>query len=414
MLAMAGRDGVAIAEVRQESHSAKNSGSRPVYQQLISDIRVGKFQGILTWAPDRLSRNAGDLGSLVDLMDQKKLIEIKTNSQVFHNTANEKFLLMILCSQAKLENDNRATNILRGMKTKNQMGWRPCMAPLGYLNQKYAKMGEKKVFLDPVRASIIREMFERVAYQGMTGRQILRWLTYEKKFTSRTDKKIPLSSVYKILENPFYYGEYEYPIGSGNFYQGEHEPLISRELFDQVRLKMVVPEKPKYRSKEFSFTRLMKCGGCGYGITATERKKKQKNGREHRYVYYHCTNKGIIACREPYIREEELILQLIALIHKVAINSETVAERLKGEIDRFLAFSRGVLNQKQELVPSTNEDELRNYLLYLLSHGNREDKREVLSLLESKLYLKDGILELREDPIKKVSMQTKIPKELAR
>lgn len=88
---------------RKESHSAKESGQRPVYNQLIVDIRKGMFNGILTWAPDRLTRNAGNLGSIVDLMDSKHLFEIRTHGQIFTNSPNEKFLLMILGSQAKLE-----------------------------------------------------------------------------------------------------------------------------------------------------------------------------------------------------------------------------------------------------------------------------------------------------------------------
>jgi site-specific DNA recombinase len=105
MQALAGREKLKIGEIGQESHSAKISGTRPVFNKLLEDIREEKFNGILTWAPDRLSRNAGDLGMLVDLMDQGKLLQIKTFSQTFTNNPNEKFLLMILCSQAKLEND---------------------------------------------------------------------------------------------------------------------------------------------------------------------------------------------------------------------------------------------------------------------------------------------------------------------
>ncbi len=99
MMSIAQREGLDITEIRRESHSAKASGARPVYKQLLADIRLGKFSGILTWAPDRLSRNAGDLGSLVDLMDQGLLKEIRTHGQRFTNNPNEKFLLMILCSQ---------------------------------------------------------------------------------------------------------------------------------------------------------------------------------------------------------------------------------------------------------------------------------------------------------------------------
>lgn len=92
MLTMAERDGLEVVEIRGESHSAKESGQRPVYKEILEDIRRGRFNGILTWAPDRLSRNAGNLGSIVDLMDQKLLMEIRTYGQQFKNSPNEKFL----------------------------------------------------------------------------------------------------------------------------------------------------------------------------------------------------------------------------------------------------------------------------------------------------------------------------------
>jgi site-specific DNA recombinase len=100
MLAIADRDGLTVVDIRRESHSAKESGQRPVFREVLEDVRRGRYNGILTWAPDRLSRNAGDLGSVVDLMDETKLLEIRTYGQHFKNSPNEKFLLMILCSQA--------------------------------------------------------------------------------------------------------------------------------------------------------------------------------------------------------------------------------------------------------------------------------------------------------------------------
>ena len=58
-------------EIKKESHSAKEAGQRPVFNEIVEEIKQGKFNGILTWAPDRISRNAGDLGRIVDLMDQR-------------------------------------------------------------------------------------------------------------------------------------------------------------------------------------------------------------------------------------------------------------------------------------------------------------------------------------------------------
>ena len=134
MEAIAERDKLYVAGVRTEAYSAKDSGERQVFNELMAEIKSGKFNAILTWNTDRLSRNAGDLGRLVDLMDQQLLIEIKTFGQTFSNSPNEKFLLMILGSQAKLENDNRGQNVKRGLRALVERGLYSGTAPLGYKN----------------------------------------------------------------------------------------------------------------------------------------------------------------------------------------------------------------------------------------------------------------------------------------
>ena len=122
MLQLAEREGLEIVTMKRESHSAKETGQRPVFNEIVEEVIDGKYNGILTWAPDRISRNAGDLGRIVDLMDAGKLQMIRTFGQTFDNNPNEKFLLMILGSQAKLENDNRGINVKRGLRTRVEMG----------------------------------------------------------------------------------------------------------------------------------------------------------------------------------------------------------------------------------------------------------------------------------------------------
>lgn len=56
MLQIAEREGLNIVETKRESHSAKDSGQRDTFNEMVADIRSGKFNAILTWAPDRLSR----------------------------------------------------------------------------------------------------------------------------------------------------------------------------------------------------------------------------------------------------------------------------------------------------------------------------------------------------------------------
>ena len=159
---MAEREGLEVVAMKRESHSAKETGQRPVFNEIVEEIRTGKYNGLLTWAPDRIARNAGDLARVVDLMDAGVLQEIRTFSQSFRNNPNEKFLLTILGGQAKLENDNRGINVRRGLRTRVEMGLWPTTPPTGYLTQ---KMRDKKcqVVIDPERAPIVKKMFETVA-----------------------------------------------------------------------------------------------------------------------------------------------------------------------------------------------------------------------------------------------------------
>ena len=352
---------------------------------MLKEIRDGKFNAILTWAPDRLSRNAGDLGSVVDLMDQGKLIEIKTYSQKFTNNPNEKFLLMILGSQAKLENDNKAVNVKRGLRTRCEMGWRPGQAPTGYLNEKHV---DKKCQcrIDPKRAPIIKQMFEKVAHEQMSGRKIHRWLR-EIDFRTHWGKPLVLANIYLLLRNPFYYGDFEYPMGGGQWYTGKHTPIIDKVLFDKVQITLNEKYVPKTESKEFAFTKLIHCGYCGSGISADEKFKKLKDGGVNRHVYYFCTKARNIDCKNPSINEPSLITELIELMGKVDLDELGIRSRIEDEIARFNKFRSGVLGHKQEKIAI--DVDVRNYAKYLLKEGTLVEKRELLSCMKSKLVMKE-------------------------
>lgn len=401
MMNMAKRDGIEIVEVRRESHSAKASSARPVYNQLLKDIREGEFNAILTWAPDRLSRNAGDLGTLVDLMDQGLLHEIRTHGQTFTNNPNEKFLLMILCSQAKLENDHRGINIKRGMKTRAEMGYRPTMTPLGYLTERDMAARRSYVVVDPIRGPRIKEIYELVAYKGFSGRKIYQWMK-EVDFVTRKGKVVTLGMIYRMLRNPFYLGKYEFPAGSGKWIKGDYEPLLDQQLFDEVqRLLDATPKKP-WGTKDFAFVRLMTCGACSAGVTAEEKHKTLKDGSVKRYVYYRCTHTKDIDCPEPSIREDRLIEQMLDIIENVTLESKAINKKLDEELERYHKFTSGVLGQVNEERKRPRVDK-RKYAQYLLTEGTTQEKRELLACLKSKLILRDGKIKIEQS----TSMKTK-------
>ncbi|KKS49236.1 MAG: Recombinase [Parcubacteria group bacterium GW2011_GWA2_45_15] len=391
MLELAEREGLEIVTMKRESHSAKETGQRPVFNEIVDEINEGKFNGILTWAPDRISRNAGDLGKIVDLMDAGKLHEIRTFGQRFTNSPSEKFLLMILGSQAKLENDNRGVNVRRGLRTRAEMGLWAGLAPLGYLNQ-YMMDKKCQVIVDPIRSPIIKQMFEKVAYEKWSGRKLYNWLRFELNFHTRGNKPMTLSSVYRTLDNPFYYGVFERPLGSGNWYTGKHTPLITKEIFDQTQAQLT-RDKIVRETKEFAFTKLFTCGYCGSGISAEEKWKQLKGGGANRYIYYSCSRARDRNCKNKYIREEDLITELLKILDKVNINELGMRQKLEEEIARFNIFQRSVLGTKEK-IQNNKETDIRNYAKYILKEGTTVEKRELLANLRSRIIYKDKMLTL--------------------
>ncbi len=395
MLQLADRDGLEVVAMKKESHSAKETGQRPIFNEIVEEIREGKYNGILAWATDRISRNAGDLGKVVDLMDAGILQEIRTYGQRFTNNPNEKFLLMILGSQAKLENDNRGINVKRGLRTRVEMGLWPGIAPVGYQNQKH--MDKKcQVIIDPDRAPIVKKIFEKMAYEKWSGRKIYNWLKFELNFKTLGNHNIALGNLYRLLQNSFYYGIFEYPRESGNWYQGKHEPIIDRALFDKVQ-EQLKRDKIVRENREFAFTKLFSCGLCQSGISAMEKYKQLKDGTSAKYVYYCCSKAKDRNCKNMYIREEDLIEELFKIIDIVDINELGMRMKLEEEIKRFNRLQRLAAKDKPKMQIDENDIATREYAKYVLREGTPLEKRELMGHLRSRLVLLDKKITLLKD-----------------
>lgn len=393
MLAIAERENLEIIDIRREAHSAKDSGQRPVFNEILKDIERERYSGILVWHPDRLSRNAGDLGSLVDLMDQRSLVQIRTFGQTFTNNPSEKFLLMILCSQAKLENDNKSINVKRGLRTRCEMGLWPAPAPTGYLKEK--RMDRKcETLIDEDRAPVIKQMFEKVAYEKCTGRKIYHWLKFDINFKTNGNKNLSLGNIFRLLESTFYYGTFEYPRNSGNWYQGKHKPIISKELFDLAQAQLKGNTMESRKDKEFAFTKLMKCGLCGSGITADEKYKKLKNGKVNAHTYYGCTKSRDRNCKCGYVNETDLIKQLQSLVDTTELDESDILKKIEAETTRSIQFHKFLLGETTDI--NVSRIDIKKYVKFVLKVGRTNEKREIISCFNSVLSLKNKKLYLTD------------------
>src|SRR5207249_4078270 len=195
--------------------------------------------------------------------------------------------------QSKYDVDNLIENIWRGLRQKLRRGEFPGKPPVGYLNEPRLRT----IVVDATTAPLARQMFEAYA-SGRYTLERIRALVASWGLVSRAGKPPVLASVKRLLMNRFYIGLFHF---NGELYQGSHEPLIPRELFEQVQQVMARRGRPQSkRTHLFPFVGLLRCGECGCAITA----ERQKG-----HHYYHCTKKKG-PCSQPYMREEALAAQL--------------------------------------------------------------------------------------------------------
>ncbi len=250
--------------------------------------------------------------------------------------------------------------------------------------------------IDVERAPIIKQMFEKIAYDGWSGRKVYQWLKDDLNFKTENNIHLSLGNLYRIFENHFYYGHFEFPKESGNWYNGSHKPIITKELYDLVQEKIKSQTlEPRSSQKEFAFTKIMTCGLCGSGITADEKFKKQKNGNTHRYVYYKCTRIRNSDCPCGFINEEDLVLQLQDLIDDLQIQTVPMKEKITSEVQRFKKFEQMLLGSKTPV--AVKDIDIRNYAKFILIEGTMDEKREFMRCLKSEIVLNKKKISLKNN-----------------
>ncbi len=349
--AFAKQEGLAIQAEFIEKQSAKLPG-RPIFNDMLNRLEKKEAQGIISWHPDRLARNSVDGGRVVYLLDCGHITMLKFPTFWFENTSQGKFMLSIAFGQSKYYVDSLSENTKRGLRQKVRRGEYPGLAPMGYINDSRTKT----VVVDRKKAPAIKAAFVRYATGEHRLEDIANFLAHE-GIRARGGKQLHRTRITCILSNPFYTGLFTY---AGELHEGRHQPIVTKKLFDQVQEVMQERGRPhkKAKNEPQAFCGLMRCGTCGMMITAEHRVKKQKNGNEHEYVYYRCTKKSKLKCDEPYVREEEIDLQVSDLLKSVSLptpwarelerllaqdektSTHDVAERLQADRERVREIER--------------------------------------------------------------------------
>ena len=341
-----------VGEPIEEEMSAKAPG-RPKFGKLLERLHAGEASGVLCWKLDRLARNPIDGGAVIwQVKDQGKVIY--TPSQIYSHAQENTILMYFEFGMAQKYIDDLGKNTKRGMIKKASMGWYPAPAPTGYLNYRKKRDALSTIIADEENLPLVKKAFQEV----LAGKQVSEvWKAASEvwKLKSPQGKIISRSGFYRMLTNPFYYGEFEWPLHSDTWYKGNHTPAITQEEFDLVQKVLGIHGRPITRNHVHELTGLFRCAHCHSAITATKKTKHYKGtDRTVVYTYYHCSRKNReIPCHEAPMTEKELFAQVYQQLILLRPPEEFVEWAKK-----WISFMHGQESDTQEKILESQNAEL--------------------------------------------------------
>ncbi len=341
--AFAAGEHLAIIAELIEKRSAKTPG-RPVFNDMLARIEAGEAVGIIAWHPDRLARNSVDGGRIIYLLDTDKILSLRFPTFRFEPDPQGKFMLSIMFGQSKYYVDSLSENTKRGLREKIRRGEYPGKAPFGYLND----YRTKRIIVDRERAPLVRHAFEQYA-SGTVILDDLRKFFMANGVCTKNGKMFGRTFVSDLLSNPIHYGHFRY---DGEVYEGSHESIIPKELFDRVQA--VFNRRWRYSPSEKQapqkpYLGLLRCAECGSAITGEVQKG---------HTYYRCTKKDKSRpCKQPYIREEALDAEVTALLKPFSLRADWADKmllRVKEEKQQAAQSALQLAGQKRKEIDNVN------------------------------------------------------------
>ena len=259
---------------------------RPALKRLMTDIAAGIIDIVVVYKIDRLTRSLADFSRLIETFDKHNVSFVSITQQFNTTTSMGRLMLNVLLSFAQYEREVGGERVRDKIAASKRKGmWMGGHIPLGY------EAKDRKLLIVEKEAGIVRHIFQRfVALRSVTdvSRELsLQGMTTKpqrtKNGSERTGTLMGKQYITNALRNPIYVGEIAH---KGNVYAGMHEPIITRQLWDEVQQILAVDAsdragETKTRHKVDALLRGLLFGANGEKFYVSYTKKS--SGKKYRY-----------------------------------------------------------------------------------------------------------------------------------
>ncbi|HSW78037.1 MAG TPA: recombinase family protein [Candidatus Chromulinivoraceae bacterium] len=380
--------GLRVVKTFKIAETASKEQSRKVFHEMLAYISKNKVYHLAVEKTDRFTRNFRDAVAIDDWLDQdpnRRLHAVKENLLLHKEAKSDvKFMWNINLSVAKKYTDNLREEAMKGWAEKLAQGWLPGVPPPGYMT--ITESGKRIHIPNPDTKHLIQQAFKLYLDPNQSINSVMVELD---RMGVRTRKGRPYakSKVQKMLSNPFYIGINRH---NGKEYPGAQEPLISKELFEQVQQKMHKGRPVVLKQHNPIFKNMITCNGCGGVVTW----QKQK-GR-----YYGACQRKSDACKQrKFIREDKIEAQVADLLAKLLCPSSEIIgwvadamrkeqEDAAGNQEKLVSSIRLQIDRIQRMDDSLYDDKLSgdiNQERYQVKHEQLMTQKAELTHQLSKL-----------------------------
>ena len=326
--------------------SGKDIKHRPAMLQLLEDAKEKRYNMLISWKINRISRKLGDAIKIIEILE-KNGITYRSYSEPFETTTpagRMQFQMMALVGE--FERNTIAENVKMGMCAKARNGeWCGGIAPLGYdweVMEGYENAVRKKskLVINEKEAEVVRTIYNEYA-SGKGYKAIVNKIN-KQGYKSKFGNAFGVAQLRSILTNPVYIGKVRYNVRRdwsdkrrGNINptpiicDGIHEPIIDLDLYERVQFMIEQKNgKPnRVYDGEYPLTGILKCPECGAGMVISGTTNRLKDGTKKRIFYYACgawKNKGTAVCRSNSIKVEKANAVVYRELEKVFSNENII------------------------------------------------------------------------------------------